>query len=668
MPTARKFHYQFNMRDFAKIIQNVMLAQPQYYKGKPENLAKLWLHECHRVWYDRLITPEDRDKYMEYVMQGMKQFEQKPEVILEEPNIFTAFVSACEGHDKTYIPIREIDQLKKVLEDKLAEYSENVSQMNLVLFQIAMEHVCRIARIVDQPAGNALLVGVGGSGKQSLSKLASFILSYEIARIVVSTNYTTNDLKADLQGFFTKSGVTGVQMLFLLTDTQITDERFLVYINDMLASGWIPELFAKDEMDGILGKVRNEAKSAGFQDTPDQLFEFFLNKVKMNLHVGLCFSPVGEAFRIRARKFPGIINCTSIDWFHEWPRDALIDVANRFLSEIEFESDEIREQISYYMAEVHQSIERANEDFLTMERRYNYTTPTSYLELINFYKSLLDTKRSKITDQINRLEIGLGTMEQTTEQVAGLQNMLEVKMVDVEEKRAAAGELIEIVGKESLEAEKEQEAASIEEEKTNKLAADANDTKAAANKELEEALPAMQAAQEAVNCLNKSSIQELKSLAKPPVECIDVTKTVLLLRGEKKNFTWQNAQKMMNNPPKFLEEIVAFDGNNIDPWILDQVKPVIDQPFFNFNTMKGKSVAAAYLASWVVNIVTYNTIYKKVKPLMESSEAAEAMAKEAEASLVIVKQKVAEINEKVDALKAKLDEAETTKARVEAEA
>jgi dynein heavy chain len=67
--------------------------------------------------------------------------------------------------------------------------------MNLVLFDIAMQHVCRIARIIDQPAGNALLVGVGGSGKQSLSKLASFILGYEISRIVVSTNYTLNDLK-----------------------------------------------------------------------------------------------------------------------------------------------------------------------------------------------------------------------------------------------------------------------------------------------------------------------------------------------------------------------------------------------------------------------------------------------------------------------------------------
>jgi dynein heavy chain len=99
-------------------------------------------------------------------------------------------------------------------------------------------------------------------------------------------------------------------MLFLLTDSQITNDRFLVYINDVLSSGWIPELFPADEMDGILGKVRTEAKGAGYQDTPDQLFEFFLNKVKKNLHMGLCFSPVGVAVRIRARMFPGLINCT----------------------------------------------------------------------------------------------------------------------------------------------------------------------------------------------------------------------------------------------------------------------------------------------------------------------------------------------------------------------
>ena len=119
-------------------------------------------------------------------------------------------------------------------------------------------------------------------------------------------------------------------------------------------------MFPKDELDGLLGKVRGEAKSAGYQDTPDQLFEYFQNKARKNLHLGLCFSPVGDAFRFRARKFPGVINCTSMDWFHEWPRDALINVASRFLAEIDFPKDELRGLIAEHMAKVHLSIGEAN--------------------------------------------------------------------------------------------------------------------------------------------------------------------------------------------------------------------------------------------------------------------------------------------------------------------
>lgn len=78
------------------------------------------------------------------------------------------------------------------------------------------------------------------------------------------------------------------------------------------------------------------------------------------MHIILCFSPVGDDFRIRSRKFPALISCTSIDWFHGWPRDALVDVANRFLGEIELQSEEIRESMSQYMADVHVSVNEAN--------------------------------------------------------------------------------------------------------------------------------------------------------------------------------------------------------------------------------------------------------------------------------------------------------------------
>lgn len=96
--------------------------------------------------------------------------------------------------------------------------------MNLVLFQQAMEHICRICRIIDLPVGSALLVGVGGSGKQSLAKLSSFILGYDIYRIVVTSSYGMGDLKADIQAMFTKCGVAGAQLLFILTDAQITKD------------------------------------------------------------------------------------------------------------------------------------------------------------------------------------------------------------------------------------------------------------------------------------------------------------------------------------------------------------------------------------------------------------------------------------------------------------
>ena len=131
--------------------------------------------------------------------------------------------------------------------------------------------------------------------------------------------------------------------------------------------------------------MRNVAKADGIPDNRDSMMTYFINRVRANLHVILCFSPVGDAFRQRARRFPGIINCTAIDWFREWPKDALVSVAQRFLSDIPMGGkSEIRDNISYHIAEVHASVSDMSQQYLKEERRYNYTTPKSFLELINF--------------------------------------------------------------------------------------------------------------------------------------------------------------------------------------------------------------------------------------------------------------------------------------------
>ena len=140
--------------------------------------------------------------------------------------------------------------------------------MDLVLFEDAMKHVCKVCRIIASDQGHALLVGVGGSGKQSLTRLSSFICAYTCVGIVISSTYGMNDLKADLQGYYMKSGGKDEGICFLFTEGQIMKEEFLVYINDLLSSGEIADLFQAEDIDGIVNQVRGPCKSEGFGDTP----------------------------------------------------------------------------------------------------------------------------------------------------------------------------------------------------------------------------------------------------------------------------------------------------------------------------------------------------------------------------------------------------------------
>lgn len=108
-----------------------------------------------------------------------KGFEEMSEAeVFEEPLIYCHFADGMG--DPKYRKILSYPQLAKLLNDALTGYNDMVAAMNLVLFEDAMLHICRINRIIESPRGNALLVGVGGSGKQSLTRLSSFISALDV--------------------------------------------------------------------------------------------------------------------------------------------------------------------------------------------------------------------------------------------------------------------------------------------------------------------------------------------------------------------------------------------------------------------------------------------------------------------------------------------------------
>jgi len=202
---------------------------------------------------------------------------------------------------------------------------------------------------------------------------------------MISSTYGMNDLKADLQKFYMRAGVKDEGLMFLFTEGQITNERFMVFLNDLLSSGEIADLFPAEDVDTIVNNIRPAVKSEGILDSKDNCWKFFIDRVKTNLHMALCFSP-GESLRNRAKKFPALINCTVIDWFHPWPEDALLSVATKFLEEVEMDTEEIRQGIQKFMPYSFKAVNEYSEQILEQERRYVYTTPKSFLELIKLFK------------------------------------------------------------------------------------------------------------------------------------------------------------------------------------------------------------------------------------------------------------------------------------------
>jgi dynein heavy chain len=716
LPTPAKFHYIFNLRDVSRVFQGMMtvpkpvLQNPTNTTLKaPEFLVALWRHECLRVFQDKLIEHDDKEWLDKTITQLITQyFASTPvEAVTNQFNLVDWLRDAPEDPEtgepagprpKVYEAVKDLDALRDRATVMMELHNEGVKtgKLNLVLFDDALKHLAIISRIIMMPRGSALLVGVGGSGKQSLTKLSTYLCDYKHYQITVSKTYNAGNLMEDIKSQYMLAGFSK-PVTFVFTDAEVKEEGFLEYINMILSTGEIPGLLAKDEVAAMIAELSPiYEKETGDEAANDKVIKYFYNTVRANLHMVLCFSPVGSKFRDRALKFPALFSATTIDWFLPWPEQALQKVANSFLATfpVKVDNDKVKLDLVNHIAAVHNIVADQCTAYFGQFRRSVYVTPKSYLSFIDFYMEVYKRKFEGINNDAEKIGSGLLKLQEAEEDVA----KMKIELAETEKILEVTGERIKkmVINLKDKAGKAEKVKAEVLvvkndcQEVASKIGADRDEC----NKELEAAQPALKAAESALDAIRPDDIKSLKALKNPPNIIKRIFDGVILLTRGKIDVVKMDPEvttkggapimlasfdttRSMMNDPKFLDVLKNFDTDTITDETCELLYPYLEMDDFTTEMAAKASGNVAGLCDWCSAMVEYFFIAKFVAPKIESLKLAEAKLAvanqelgEAEAELNAKEAELKGLNDEYAAAMAEAqktqDEADATKAKMDA--
>eukprot|EP00397_Hematodinium_sp_SG-2012_P000022 GEMP01000022.1.p1 GENE.GEMP01000022.1~~GEMP01000022.1.p1 ORF type:complete len:4594 (-),score=1270.22 GEMP01000022.1:1053-14834(-) len=635
-----------------------------------ENLVRLFIHEGLRIFCDRLVYEEEREWANTAIDKiAMEEFTGIGESVIARPILFSCYDVEGKNENTNY---KEVDRehLRILVKSKLNAFYEEQMNVHLVIFDDVLDHIVRIDRVLRQPLGHLLLVGASGAGKTVLSRFVSWMNDISVYQIKAGRNYDVTAFENDLRTVMKRAGVKGERISFIFDESNVLGPAFLERMNALLASGEVPGLFEGDEYANLINEIKQVAQSQRSQALLEDAdyFSRFTKQVQRNLHIVFTMNPANPDFYNRSASSPALFNRCVIDWFGDWNRDALTQVAVDFLqnSQLEIQAEAFEpgggdsEQagrdiiLSRAIVAVHDRVDEANGALAKVAKKYNFVTPRDYLDFINHYISFVSEKRDEVLENKTHLEKGLLKLRETEEQVAVLGTGLKEKEKELGENNKKAEEKMQqmVVGQSEAESKKKQSEALARdlEEKSGEIETRSKNVE----KELGDVEPKLQQARDAVSNISNKNLQELRALNNPPhLVKLALSAAIILLNGMEKGapVTWDYIRREMKRPD-FIPAITQFQATTITNGTRDRLmKECVSLAEWDPVKIMHSSQAAGPLALWVSAQLDYAAILISISPLRAELASMEKAATTNKDALVRNEELVKELEDKIQSYK-----------------
>ena len=655
-PTPLKSHYTFNFRDLISVVQGITYCGPLKLETT-ETLFRLWAHECIRVFCDRLIDESDKNVVKNVIKDVVQSlFKLSWDRVLGDEPVFINFLD-----DRLYEECQNPVKIRKSLEKYLEEYNyANTVKMNLLLFEFAVSHICRISRVLVWNKGHLLLIGIAGSGRLSLTKLSVFFLKMNVYQIKLAKSYSTDEWNEDIKSVLKETGQKLNKIVFILRDNEIIIESFLESINHLLNSGQVPNLFLPEEKNEIISHL--QVGKDRMLKSSEEIWQIFVENVQQNLHIVMCMTPKGDTLRLRLQQFPALGNCCIIDWFTEWPEEALSKVADYYLSEQALlESDKIQTLKPIFLS-FHLSVRSLSALYSQELKRFTYVTPAQFILLMKNFTDILKSKEDYLIKMITKYKNGIKYLENTENFVGQLQvDMVELKS-GLEKQSEIVEELLQNVNKEKVDASIAKIAVLEERKLCKDQAKFAQETRTECGEALAKVLPELDLATRSLETIKKQDLNILKAMISPPDAVRLTLEAIAMFYNQPPTRVkdpsnpnaiisdyFETGRKMVS-VPKFIKDLQNYDKESLTQDIIDRIGPYMQMERFNPEIVKHASNAAEGVCRWIRAIYNFYFINEDVKPKKLALQKAEKDLKDKKLNYKFKKKQLKDLEEYIKIL------------------